>query len=241
MGIYYITLIKNNLTAENLSILFFGMAVLLTLFYFVRKAARTHINKIISVKKAKELLINQLIDSLAKIQDINLKLINQKAILESYENDTIKEAIDNVKAIRSKYGIFNYLNNQDLVKEIIFYFDGKLKLLDEMLEFEENSYQFQSEYHIKLVQFNRDLENYKSMSNSTEEIVEYKRNILNELDKIRNRVSASLINLKEKREEYLNELKNSQDMAAKLSTKIKSFKHRELDSKRFYPRYLAFA
>jgi hypothetical protein len=241
MGNNYITLIKDNLTAANLSIFFFVIACLLTVFYIVRKAANEHIAKIVSTKKAKELLISQLSEALETIHRLNDKLVNQKEVLDSYEEDTLKEALATVRNIRSKYGIFNYLNNPELVKEIIFYYDGKLKLLEEMLELEVGSYNFQIEYHQKLLQFNRDLEHYKSDGNNTAEVIEYKRNILNELDKIRTQVSASLTNLKSKREEYYTELKNSQDMAIKLMNYLKNYKHRELDSKKFYPRYLAFA
>ncbi|NMB70264.1 hypothetical protein GYA27_03635 [candidate division WWE3 bacterium] len=240
MGNNYITLIKDNLNAANLSIFFFVIACLLTVFYFIRKAANEHIAKIVSTKKAKELLISQLTESLETIHRLNDKLVNQKEVLDSYEEDTLKEALATVRNVRSKYGIFSYLNNPELVKEIIFYYDGKLKLLEEMLELEEGSYNFQIEYHQKLLQFNRDLEHYKSDGNNTEEVIEYKRNILNELDKIRTQVSASLTNLKSKREEYYTELKNSQNMVIKLMNYLRNYKHRELDSKKFYPRYLAF-
>lgn len=240
MGNNYIALIKDNLNASNLSIFFFVIACVLTVFYIIRNAANEHIAKIVSTKKAKELLISQLSESLETIHRLNNKLVNQKEVLDSYEEDTLKEALVAVRNIRSKYGIFNYLNNPELVKEIIFYYDGKLKLLEEMLELEEGSYNFQIEYHQKLLQFNRDLERYKSDGNNTAEVIEYKRNILNELDKIRTQVSASLTNLKSKREEYYTEIKNSQNMVIKLMNYLKNYKHRELDSKKFYPRYLAF-
>jgi len=241
MGNDYITLIKDNLTAQNLSIFFFILACALTVFYLVRQAARDHIAKIVSTKKAKELLVSQLTDSLLQIRQINSKLLNQKEVLDSYEEDTIKEGLATVRSIRAKYGIFNYLNDPNIIKEITFYYDGKLKLLEEMQELEEGSYNFQIEYHQKLLQFNRDLEHYKGEGNSSEEVIEYKRNILNELDKIRTQVSASLTNLKAKREEYYKELTNSQEMTTKLLSYLKTYKHRELDAKKFYARYLAFA
>jgi hypothetical protein len=241
MGNYYIALVKDNLTAQNLSIFFFVLACLLMVFYLIRQAARDHIAKIVSTKKAKELLVSQLNESLLYIRQINSKLINQKEVLDCYEEETLKEGLASVRSIRAKYGIFNYLNDPNIVKEITFYYDGKLKLLEEMQKLEEGSYNFQIEYHQKLLQFNRDLEQYKGEGSSTEEVIEYKRNILHELDKIRTQVSASLTNLKAKREEYYNEIKVSQEMTNKLLNYLKSYKHRELDAKRFYPRYLAFA
>ena len=229
------------LTAATLSVVFFSSGLLLTTFYYIRKAAKSHLDKIQKIKQAKDLLVNQLTTTLMTLQNLNVKLIKQKDVLDSFEDDTIANALQEVNNIRSKYGIFNYLNEPKLVNKIVFFFDGKKKLLEEMLLIEKESYDFQLVYQEKLIKYNRELENLKNANTLEVDLAERKREILNELEKTRSQVTSALNTLREKRAEYYIELNTSKGIMSKLQTDLEDYKQKNIANKRFYPRYLAFA
>lgn len=229
------------LNAATLSVVFFASGILLTGLYYIRRAAKSHLDKIQKIKQAKDLLVNQLTSTLMALQNLNAKLIKQKDVLDSFEDDTIIDALQEVNNIRSKYGIFNYLNEPKLVKQIVFFFDGKKKLLEEMLLIEKESYEFQLQYQEKLITYNRELENLKNSNTSEFDLAERKREILKELEKTRAQVTNALNTLREKRAEYYTELSTSKSIITKLQTELEDYKQKNIANKRFYPRYLAFA
>jgi hypothetical protein len=230
----------NTLDYGIISIAIFLLAVGLLVFYLIRKTGYFGMSEILAVKKQKETVVNYLVKCLSTLHEFNTKLIKQKLLIEAYDTDTIVEAYNLVKDIFADTSKFTILDNTSITEKATFYFTGALKMLTELKEIEQESYQFQIEYQQRVLFYNREFEKLKDKNLDEETLLKYKREILDELEIIRINVTTALTNLKIKRDDFLRELNISNDLISDLKSELNKYKDKEIKSKKFYPKYLAF-
>lgn len=240
MNANYITNIINDFDYGVLSISLFISGAILLLFYFVRKSGYFGISQILSTKRQKEVVLAGLIESLNNIKILNGKLIKQKEVIESYDTDTAANALSFVQKELNNSSKLICLNNEKLMNDAIFFLSGQNKMLVELTNIEQESYQFQVEYQQRVLFYNREYDKLKSNHADSDQLVDYKRSILSELEKIRINVTTALDNLNIKRNEFYKELTYSQTLLDTLLTDLNNYTIKEVKSKRFYLRYLSF-
>lgn len=223
-----------------LSLLFFVFGIL-TLTVYIKRISNGKVSKIQESKKEKTELLDLLINTLSTLSEMNNKLIKENEITEAFNEKTVLEAItvgENYNNIKEKLSI---LENKNLEDEINFYFNGQISMLHELSKIETEAYTFQREYQQKVAYYTREFENFKLQERGKEFLHDYRERINKDLDDIRNVVIETINKMNVKRNEFQKELTYSNTLLDKLLLNVKTYKQNVVETKKFYPKYLAFA
>lgn len=236
-----ITQIAHILNSVQNHIVVVGISVLLVIgIALIRKSGSEFHDRIVKKKLAKKNLVQELLETLNRIQYGIQKLMNEREYVEVFEIETLYRVKGNVADVTKLTEMMDMLENPMLKQHTLEYLYFVNYVVDELIDLEKLVYEQRKRYHEMVVFYNRKYNDLRESHYAEEEKEAIISDVRNEIKIEKDKLDELVEKTNELRKSHYSDLLVCKKHTIEIINQISNFKNREVDRKRVYLRYLSY-
>ncbi len=230
----------SNLPREAI-LAFFVLVPIAVVIVLKKTADPKFIQKVIEQKKEKELLIKSIKTDLTTLNAGVSTLLNDKRVIGQYNTDHVGQLVLTLKNLQLLASKGEILQNKALQANILEYTKLTAELLNATFKIEEYNYSQKKDYQDLLMVGARNYRSLKSATQNEDDAHIYKGELINKLNSSKDKMLQVNNAVEHKRDEIFRGLELVQHKNGNLFHLLDAYSDKEVYSKTFYFRHLAFA
>lgn len=200
-------------------------------------------DKIITSKKVKEDIVNNLLKNLDALHYLTVKILRDKEIIGVYNTETLILSMQTVVKNEKLEEAFDNLNDNSLSTIVSNYNDDMKAVLVDIYNMETNLYENKKSSEQLILTYDRQFSklNADFETNNSEGIYELKQRFKKEMSEYKGKINELEETSKARREDFASDLNKLNTKNGQIQSILEDYKKKNVETKKLYIKQLVYA